>query len=182
MGDTSKTLEILLAEGGTDYNINNDISSLTYTESDKEILRQFEGAAAPARSFSKFLQGNRNAWTYVLFESCLSIQMTSDKTFTIYRDKSHMDRTMDLRQRGDNSVLVKTDRAVVSAEEEKNYDDVEDMVDTVATYCSLYADDLSSRLGINEDVLPPALGIPTLLNPVFENKKSITERGLITIN
>ena len=182
MGDISKSLEILLAEGGTDYDINNDISSLTYTESDKEILRQFEGAAAPARSFSKFLQDNRNAWTYVLFQSRLSIQMTSDETFAIYRDKSHMDRTVDLRQRGDKSVLVKTDGAVVSIEEEKNYDDVEDMVDMVATYRSLYADDLSSRLGINEDVLPPALGIPTLLNPMFGNKKSITERGLMTIS
>eukprot|EP00957_Ditylum_brightwellii_P130034 9917782-Ditylum_brightwellii.AAC.1 len=56
------------------------------------------------------------------------------------------------------------------------------MVDTVATYHSLYADDLSSRLGIDENVLPPALGIPTLLNPMFGNKKSITERGLMTIS
>eukprot|EP00957_Ditylum_brightwellii_P172183 13107693-Ditylum_brightwellii.AAC.1 len=56
------------------------------------------------------------------------------------------------------------------------------MVDTVATYCSLYADGLSSCLGINEDVLPPALGIPTLLNPMFRNKKIITGRGLMTIS
>jgi hypothetical protein len=44
-----------------------DLSRHTYTQHDKMVLHQFEGAAWPAKNLSLFLQDKRNTWTYVLF-------------------------------------------------------------------------------------------------------------------
>jgi hypothetical protein len=41
----------------------NNLNRLTYTQQDKKILRQFEGAAGPAKHLSLFLQGE----SYLLF-------------------------------------------------------------------------------------------------------------------
>ncbi len=48
-----------------------------YSEDNKKIHRQFEGAATSAKMFSKFLQDRRNAPPYVLFEARMAIQSTS---------------------------------------------------------------------------------------------------------
>ena len=81
IGDLCTTLEKLLSKGESDYEmlsaeqkLEDNISEFTHTEVDKLTLCQFEGAAAPAKRLSKFLQDNCNAWTYVLFESRLTIQ------------------------------------------------------------------------------------------------------------
>ena len=103
MGDMSKTLAILLQKGGMDWDLlsdeekkNNDTSSFEYSDEEKKILRQYEGAAMPAREYSKFLQDNRNAWSYVLFETRVVLSLSSAEQFCIHRDVSHMDRTVDL--------------------------------------------------------------------------------------
>jgi hypothetical protein len=71
---TCDTNDVLLSPNGDDCNLvteaemkAGDLSRHTYTQHDKMALRQFEGAAWPARKLSLFLQDKRNTWTYVLF-------------------------------------------------------------------------------------------------------------------
>jgi hypothetical protein len=80
MGDICDTVDALLDPSGDDYSlltsdkkVFGDVSCLSYTDDDKMILRQFEGAAGPAKMFSKFLQDRRNALPYVLFEARMAI-------------------------------------------------------------------------------------------------------------
>lgn len=51
----------------------NDLFRVSYTDHDKAVLQQFEGASMPAKKFSKFMQGNREAWSYAFYESRLTI-------------------------------------------------------------------------------------------------------------
>ena len=88
MGDFCETFEILLAKGGDDYDLLNktekdlgNLTCFTYTSQEKMILCQFEAAAAPAKSFSKFTQDKRDSWSYVLFEARVAIQTSRKPTF-----------------------------------------------------------------------------------------------------
>ncbi len=90
MGDICDTVDALLDPSGDDYNLltsdekdSEDKSRVSYTDEDKMILRQFEGAATPAKNFSKFLQDRRNTPQYVLFEARMAIQSTSSNSFAI---------------------------------------------------------------------------------------------------
>jgi len=90
MGDICAALSILLSSGGSDRDLlnaseiaSNDFSRVTYTDCDKVVLRQFEGASVPAKKFSKFTQDNREAWSYVLYESRLTIALSREESFTI---------------------------------------------------------------------------------------------------
>ena len=95
MGDICDTVDALLDPSGDDYNLltsdekeSEDKSCVSYTDDDKTILRQFEGAATPAKIFSKFLQDRRNAPPYVLFEARMAIQSTSLNSYTIVSGKN----------------------------------------------------------------------------------------------
>ena len=73
MGDICETNKILLSSNGDDYNLltpqeknSNDLNRLTYTEKDKTILRQYEGATAPAKVFSLFTQDRKLSWSCIL--------------------------------------------------------------------------------------------------------------------
>jgi hypothetical protein len=90
MGDICAALTTLLSPGGSDCDsltaaeiVSNDFSRVSYTDHDKAVLRQFEGASMPAKKFSKFTQDNREAWSYVLYESRLAIALSRDESFTI---------------------------------------------------------------------------------------------------
>jgi hypothetical protein len=54
------------------------------------------------------------------------------------------------------------------------------MHDCIEKYRDLFADDLERRLSITEDKLPPALGVTTLLNPLFGLEPKIVGCGLMT--
>ena len=95
-------------------------------------------------------------------------------------DISHMDRTKDLRSRGDKTVMVKKSGANVAAEETKNFVKVETMDPLIEEYCKIYPKDLAERLGVDRDQLPAALAIPTLLNPLFGTRHKIVGSGLMT--
>ena len=58
------------------------------------------------------------------------------------------------------------------------YAKVEDIEPEIVQYCDIYTADLSERLGLNETQLPNAVSFPTLLNPMFGNKKLIVGSGL----
>jgi hypothetical protein len=90
MGDICAALTTLLSPGGSDRDsltaaeiVSNDFSRVAYTKRDKAVLRQFEGASMPAKKFSKFTQDNREVWSYVLYESRLTIALQCKESFTI---------------------------------------------------------------------------------------------------
>ncbi len=89
MGDVSESLDILLGEGGDDCAmlVNKTMAELTYTDNDKMVLRQFEGATVPAKVYSKFTQDTKKTWLYVLYESKLAIANSRKDTFTIQPGK-----------------------------------------------------------------------------------------------
>lgn len=90
MGDVEDAQNVLLASDGDDYDLlaneekeSGDTSHLTQTPHNKKILRQFEGAATPAKTFSKFLQDGEHSPPYVLIEARLAIQSASADYFSI---------------------------------------------------------------------------------------------------
>jgi hypothetical protein len=96
MGDMNLTLKRLIGAGGADYNASmgaNEKNELTYTEEDVTVIRQFVGAAGPARVLTKFFQDNRNAYAYTLIETRIALQQSSADFFAITADVSHMDRS-----------------------------------------------------------------------------------------
>ena len=132
----------LLAPTGDDFSMlkesereSNDLSRLTYTQEDKMILRQFEGAAAPAKYFCLFLQDKKFTWSYVLFTIRIILKQTRSDSFAIVADISHMDRTADLCRCGDKTILVKKEGAPIDPEvDESNYVRVETMHPFIAKY------------------------------------------------
>lgn len=187
MGDQSDALETLLGPDGFDRGLLtaneiaiNDLSRLIYTEGDKKALRQFEAMAEPAKLFSKFAQVNENAWSYLLFEAKMAIQSTTAPTTAMYADVSRMDRTVDVRKRGDKTVLVKRSGVTVTPETSANYTKVEVMDPMVQKYCDLYSADLAERLGLNSTILPHYLSVGILLNPLLGKKECVVACGLLT--
>jgi hypothetical protein len=93
-GKIRYVVDALLDPSGDDCNLltsdekhSEDKSRVSYTDDDKMILWQFEGAATPAEMFSKFLQDRRNAPPYVLLEARMAIQSTSSNSFAIVSGK-----------------------------------------------------------------------------------------------
>lgn len=89
-GDICEANEKLLDPDGDDYDMltkeekeSGDVSRLTYTDEDNLVLRMFEGASAPAMTFLKFTQDNRNAFSYVLFQSKLAVAQSRESSFSI---------------------------------------------------------------------------------------------------
>jgi hypothetical protein len=95
-------------------------------------------------------------------------------------DISHMSRTIDLRNRGQRTILVKCGSAIVSNAVAPNYSQVIDANPMIVKYCDAYADDLEACLKLTEDKLPPALSVSTLLNPLFGLEAKIVGSGLMT--
>ncbi|KAL7502257.1 hypothetical protein ACHAXN_000889, partial [Cyclotella atomus] len=187
MGDACETIEKLLSPDGDDRDMltaeeasAEDYTRLNYTESDKMILRQFECAAEPAITFSKFTQDRRETFSYVFYESRKTIAQSRRDTFSMYNDVSHMSRTVDLRNRGPKTVLVKRATAVVDDAVAREYSQVIDIDPLIETYRVEYAKDLETRLNLNVTKLPPALAISTLLNPLFGLEATIVGSGLMT--
>jgi hypothetical protein len=180
MGDLCEENNVLLAPNGDDFSMvkesqreSNDLSRLTYNLEDKMILRQFEGAAAPAKYLCLFLQDKKYTWSYVLFTIRVILKQTRSETFAIVADISHMDHTVDLCKRGDKTILVKKEGAQIDPEVESNYVRVETIHPSFAKYQSLYADDLSQCLGLNETRLQPELTFSVLLNALYGLQKRI---------
>jgi hypothetical protein len=47
-------------------------------------LRHYESATMPAKVFSKFIQNNKNTWSYILFEARLAIASLGITSFTMH--------------------------------------------------------------------------------------------------
>jgi hypothetical protein len=103
MGDMCETIMELLDVGGEDCGLLTanevsleDYSRLSYTDEEKMILCQFEGAATAAMVFSKFTQDGQDVWSYVLFSARLAIHQSKTDTFTIVQGKYSSDLTISL--------------------------------------------------------------------------------------
>ncbi len=90
---------------------------------------------------------------------------------------SHINRTTDLRNRGQKTILVKKPSAVISDEVRCNYQSIIDMHPTIETYCDVYAKDLEERLDLNSTKLPLALAVSTLLTSMFGLMSKIVGRA-----
>jgi hypothetical protein len=143
------------------------------------VLRQFEGASAPAKYLCLFLQDKRNTWSYVLFTLQITIKETTSNTFTIVDDISHSDLTVDLCKWGEKTVLVKKASSTVLAIIEKKFK-IEVMDLMIEKYRMLYAQDLAQRVGLIANQLPSALTFSILLNPMFGLERRIVGSGLLT--
>jgi hypothetical protein len=161
------------------------------------ILHQFECAAGPAITFSKFTQDNRDTFSYVLFESRHTVAQSREDNFNMFNGKkwclllimhiksnticlsdvSHMSRTIDLHNRGQRTILVKCGSAIVSNTVAQEYFQVIDANPLIFVYCDAYADDLEACLKLDEDKLSPALSVSTLLNPLFGSEAKIVGPG-----
>jgi hypothetical protein len=174
MGDLCEVNNILLAPNGENFSMvkesereSNNLSRLTYTLQDKMILRQFEGAAGPAKHLILFLRDKKHTWSYLLFTIRVILKQTTSESFVIVADVSHMDCTVDLHRHEDKTILVKREGALIDDDEVKNNVRVEMMHPSIAKYQSLYADNLSWHLGLVETRLKPELTFSILLNLLY---------------
>ncbi len=103
MGDICETIMELLDVGGKDCGLltadevsSEDYSRFSYTDEEKMILCQFEGAATAAKAFSKFTQDGQDAWSYVLISARLAIHQSKTDIFTIVQGRYSSDLTISL--------------------------------------------------------------------------------------
>ena len=91
-----------------------------------------------------------------------------------------MSGTVGLRDRGEKIILVKRVGAEVTNADEQEHTSVVVMESVIQTYREVYSNDLEERIGINtNDRLPTALGLVTLLNPMFGLKPIVIGAGLM---
>jgi hypothetical protein len=97
MGDLCEVNNILLAPNGEDFAMakesereSNNLNRLTYTQDDKKILRQSEGAAGSAKHLSLLLQDRSTLGAIYSSQFDLSLKQTTSESFTIVADISHM--------------------------------------------------------------------------------------------
>ena len=91
-----------------------------------------------------------------------------------------MNRTLDLRARGEKTILVKVEGSELDRDKELDYLEVIDMDPLIQTFHKVYAEDLVERIGLDRRKLPVALGVATLLNPMFGLKSNVVGSGLMT--
>ena len=72
-----------------------------------------------------------------------------------------MNRTLDLRARGEKTILVKVEGSELDRDKELDYLEVVDMDPLIQTFCKVYAEDLVERIGLDRRKLPVALGVAT---------------------
>ena len=187
MPDVSPTLDDLVAPGGSDRGLLNDderaindTSRLTYSDEEKRVLRQYEGAAEPTKMYCLKLQMRKNVWSYVLFHTKLTIQSASADTFAIHADAVSINQASDLRKRGEKNVLVHRAGVAVEPGVSRNYLQVEEMHPLIEQYRDLYCDDLKDQLGLEDRKLPVSLTWGVLLNPLFGLEETVVGSGLMS--
>jgi hypothetical protein len=110
----------------------------------------------------------------------MTIKETTSNTFTLFDDVSRSDLTVDLRKRGEKTILVKKASSTVSAHIEKKFK-VEVIDPMIEKYRMLYAQDLAQYVGLNENHLPNDLTFSVFLNPLFGLEQRIVGSGLLTM-
>jgi hypothetical protein len=104
----------------------------------------------------------------------------NNERFNFSTDISHSTRQNDLRKRKPNATLVISEDAVLDNELKTKYNEILIMHDTISTYRASYVEDLTRRLGLDQQELPAAFSTATLLNPMFGRSPNIIHSGLMT--
>ncbi|KAL7514082.1 hypothetical protein ACHAWX_000792 [Stephanocyclus meneghinianus] len=120
---------------------NGDYDRLTYTDSEKMILRQFKSTSVDAKQFSLFMQEKGNTNAHLLFQIQMVLQQSKAEYF---------------RMMYANAICVLQEGATLSIEETAKYHEVVEMHKLIATYRDKYANDLSHCLEIDKCHLPSA--------------------------
>ena len=95
-------------------------------------------------------------------------------------DISHSTRQSDLRKRKPNACLVISENATIDNATKAKYSKILVMHETISTYRESYVQDLTRRLGLDQQELPAAFSMATLLNPMFGRAPNIVNSGLMT--
>jgi hypothetical protein len=82
-------------------------------------------------------------------------------------DVSHMSRIDDLRNHRQRTILVKCGSGIGSNAVARKFSQVIDAHPLIVTDCDAFIDDMEACQKLDEDKLPPALSVSTLLNSPF---------------
>ena len=191
MGDLFRALSIMLAYDGCDFKLLEDKqgrpvmdkqgrpvekTSLMFTQTDHMILRQFECGAEPALLLSKFFQMSGPTSHLVLINLRVRIAQMREKRFNMYGDISHSTLLSVITNRKKTEMVLSDD--VTERDDGRS----EPMMECVARFWHLFADDLELRCGLtmrsktNPDRLEPARSLPSdiaiaaLLHPLLGGK------------
>ena len=88
MGDLCIANACLLDHDGDDYPLvklaTDGIESLTYSDEEKMVIRQFEASGLEAKLFSKFSQERTSTYAYLLLEVQVVLQRSTSNTFEMH--------------------------------------------------------------------------------------------------
>ena len=152
--------------------------TLTFTNKDKMIYRQYECAAEEIASLSRFFQIGGATAHEQIFEQRYLLQQLNLSQFPMYSDFSHT-AGVDLGKRVKNEVVLKN-----SAVDQNNTSmgKPETMLECIETFREMFVEDFEQRCGffvMNKDEgagelsltetesLPPDIAVATLLNPLY---------------
>ena len=108
---------------------------------------------------------------------CTVIHFYSPKYFLLVSDISHMNRTTDLRDHDEKTVLVKETNMVLNDDVDWDYTEVVQMDPLIETYRRVYINDLEEHIGIKSYKFPATLGVTMLLNLMFDLKRKVVGLG-----
>ena len=175
MGDLNKAITRLMKTSDKDKLTAKDgsprlLSEFKFTESDRIILRQFEGGSEPCLLLSKFFQINDATSHETLFVTSAYIAMLRQTSFVMYDDISTTNLT-DLTKRKKTQHVISSVHEETEEESERN-DQL--MQPCIESFRSLYADDMEFRCGLSESRggarsqrLPVETAMACLLNPMY---------------
>jgi len=83
MGDMCETMCVLLHSIASLESQENSKQTNCYTNIGKMILRQYEFAASPAKTFSLFTQDKKDTWSYILFAARIAVNTSCEESFAI---------------------------------------------------------------------------------------------------
>jgi hypothetical protein len=184
MGDLQASLVLMLGEKGCDQHLLQstdgypvDQMSFMFSTSEQAILRQYECAAEPVLMLSKFFQMDAPSAHLVLVHLRARIAQLREKKFSMYADVSHSEEEV-LTNRTKTETVLSDD--VVQRD---GHGRVEPMHRCIATFRSVFADDMERRAGLvdvdreHEHIRIPKAELPTdmaiacLLHPLVGGKK-----------
>jgi hypothetical protein len=167
LGDNGCDLHLLRNAEGDPV----DKMQLMFLPMDQMILRQYECGSEPAVQLSKFFQSDYPTFHLILLNLRSRIAQMREPKFLMYGDVSHSNLEV-LTNRSKTETVLSN-----AVEEREDVGRVEPMVQCVADFRKLFADDLDVRCNLAQwdeekvslmhvERLPPDIAISCLLHPV----------------
>jgi hypothetical protein len=177
MGDFNAALTLMVQrDNGTDE----DREALTFSSTDRNILRQFECGSQPCLLLSKFYQLNEATSHETLFVTTARLAQMKESSFLMFGDISHSDLS-DLKTRTKTVLVYSSTHPMVNAGSGREEKPMEDCIEL---FRELYVKDMGIRCGIIKDngspvtKLPNIIAMACLLNPLYGSE---CERNLMVV-